>query len=112
MAVNDHRVNPDGLGAGASDETRIPSDVPAQPGLPATRPADGVMSPIVVPNTLWRSVDPAAYEGDQPTTITHLAELEASGAGRRDDARWSGPLEIIPTKADYVLDLIRMRSST
>ena len=60
MAVNEDRTNPDGLGAGPSDATQIPSDVPAQPALPATRPRDEVMSPIVVPNTLWRSADPAA----------------------------------------------------
>jgi NADH-quinone oxidoreductase subunit B len=110
MAVNADRANPDGLGAGPSDATQIPSDVPAQPGLPAIRPADEVAAPIVVPNTLWRSVDPAAYDGDQPTSITHLAELELSRDARRDNARWSGPLEVIPTKADYVLDLIRMNS--
>ena len=110
MAVNEDRVSPDGLGAGPSDATEVPSDVPAQPGLPATRSSDEVMAPIVVPNTLWRSVDPMAYEGNQPTSITHLAEFEASGLGRRDNARWSGPLEVIPTKADYVLDLIRMNS--
>src|SRR4029450_7249314 len=40
----------------------------------------------------------------------HRREVEASGLGSRDNARWSGPLEIIPTKADYVLDLIRMNS--
>jgi hypothetical protein len=55
-------------------------------------------------------VDPTAYEGGRPTAITHLAEFEASGLGRRDDARWSAPLEIIPTKADVVLDLIRANS--
>ena len=110
MAVNEGRANPDGLGAGPSDATQIPSDVPAQPALLATRPRDELMSPIVVPNTLWRSTDPAAYHGNQPTDITHLAEFEASGQGRRDNARWSGPLEVIPTKADYVLDLIRMNS--
>jgi len=110
MAVRPDRVNPDGLGAGPSDATQIPSDVPAQPGLPATRPADEVLAPIVVPNTLWRSPDPAAYDGNQPTTITHLAELQLSPDARRDNARWSGPLEVIPTKADYVLDLIRMNS--
>jgi len=37
-------------------------------------------------------------------------EFEASGLGRRDDARWSGDLEVIPTKADVVLDLIRLNS--
>ena len=102
--------NPDGLGAGASDETQISSDVPAQPGLPATRPSDAVATPVVVRNTLWQAADPAAYDGGRPTDITHLAEFAASEAGRRDDARWSGVLEVIPTKADYVLDLIRMNS--
>jgi NADH-quinone oxidoreductase subunit B len=104
------RANPDGLGAGASDATQIGSDVPSQPPVPATRPGDDLISPIVVPNTLWKSIDPAAYDGDRPTDITHLAELEASADARRDNARWSGPLEVIPTKADYVLDLIRMNS--
>ena len=97
MAVNEDRPDPDGLGAGPSDATQMPADVPAQPALPATRPSDAIMAPIVVPNSLWRSADPLAYDGDQPTSITHLAAFEASGAGRRDDARWSGPLEVIPT---------------
>ena len=108
MAVR--RTNPDGLGAGSSDATQISSDVPSQPPVPAKRPADDVISPIVVPNMLWRAADPTAYDGDRPTDITHLAELEASADSRRDNARWSGPLEVIPTKADYVLDLIRMNS--
>ncbi len=67
-------------------------------------------SPIVVPNTLWQSSDPVAYDGGQASDITHLREFEASGPGRRDNARWGGPLEIIPTKADIVLDLIRANS--
>ena len=61
--------------------------------------------PIVVPNTLWTAADPLAYMGGRAPDITHLAGFEASGLGRRDDARWSGPLEIIPTKADVVLGL-------
>jgi NADH-quinone oxidoreductase subunit B len=97
-------------GTGRSDKTGKASDQPSQPSLPAVRPADDLMEPIVVPNTLWTSADPLAYEGGQPTDITHLREFEASGAGRRDDARWSGALEVIPTKADYVLDLIRANS--
>ena len=40
---------------------------------------------------------------------THLREWGATDAGRHDDARW-GALEIIPTKADVVLDLIRANS--
>ncbi len=110
MAVRPDHADPDGLGAGPSDATQMPSDVPAQPALPATRPSDDVLAPIVVPNTLWSSPDPAAYGGGQPTTITHLADIALSADARRDNARWSGPLEVIPTKADYVLDLIRMNS--
>jgi NADH-quinone oxidoreductase subunit B len=97
-------------GTGRSDATGKGSDQPSQTSLPAVRQADDLIDPIVVPNTLWTSADPLAYEGGRPTEITHLREFEASGAGRRDDARWSGALEVIPTKADYVLDLIRMNS--
>ena len=74
-------------------------------------PPSGVAEPVVVPNTLWRADDPLAYRGGQGgLEITHLAEIEASGAAARDDARWSGALEIIPTKADYIVDLIRANS--
>ena len=67
-----------------------------------------VVVPIVVPNTLWASTDPLAYPGGG-TPDTHLREWGATDAGRHDDARW-GALEIIPTKADVVLDLIRANS--
>jgi len=77
-------------------------------------PAGGrseLVEPIVVPNTLWRPADPVADDRDRALDeITHLRQLEASGLVRRDDARWGGALEVIPTKADYVLDLIRMNS--
>ena len=66
--------------------------------------------PIIVRNDLWSAADPAAYDGGRASDITHLAEVEASGIAARDDARWSGALEIIPTKADYVLDLLRANS--
>ena len=95
---------------------------PRRPGRPPTgQPADGgstaievaaardVVVPIVVPNTLWQSTDLTAYNGGQPTADTHLREYGESDAGRHDDARW-GALEIIPTKADFVLDLIRANS--
>jgi len=71
---------------------------------------DKVAEPLVVPNTFWSSALPGAYTETHEPDHTHLREFEESGQGRRDDARWSGPLEIIPTKADYVLDLIRMNS--
>jgi NADH-quinone oxidoreductase subunit B len=66
-------------------------------------------APIVVANTLWESVNPAAYEGGRPSAITHLAEVDAAGLGRRNDARW-GALDVVPTKADIVLDLLRANS--
>ena len=44
-------------------------------------------TPIVVPNTLWEPIEPGAYRGGRPSDITHLADFEASGAGRRVDAR-------------------------
>jgi NADH-quinone oxidoreductase subunit B len=65
--------------------------------------------PIVVPNTMWESVDPLAYVGGQSDQNTHLRQLEASDLLRTDDARW-GALDVIPTKADFVLDLIRANS--
>jgi NADH-quinone oxidoreductase subunit B len=71
---------------------------------------DAAAEAIVVPNTLWTVADPDAYPGGWPTADTHLAEFDASGQGRRDDARWSGPLEVIPAKADVILDLIRVNS--
>ena len=73
-----------------------------------TAPASDVSEPIVVPNTLWRPADPSAYHGGMPPTITHLREWEATG-DQSDDGRW-GALDVIPTKADYVLDLIRINS--
>ncbi len=69
-----------------------------------------VAEPLVVRNELWAPDDPAAYGGGRPTDITHLADLENDERQRRDDARWSGVLEVIPTKADYVLDLLRANS--
>jgi NADH-quinone oxidoreductase subunit B len=108
MAV---RRDTKGIGTGPSDTTQMPSDQAGnRPGVLTTREPSDVAEPIVVPNTLWASPSPAAYGGGRATDITHLAEAEREGIGRRDDARWSGPLEIIPTKADYVLDLIRANS--
>ena len=66
-------------------------------------------APIVVPNTLWQAADPLAYDGGQPTDVTHLREFGLTDAGRNDAARW-GALQVIPTKADYIVDLIRANS--
>ena len=69
-----------------------------------------VGEPLVVQNDLWSPADPTAYFGGQPPTETHLREFGETMEGRRDDARWSGILEIIPPKAGYVLDLLRANS--
>jgi NADH-quinone oxidoreductase subunit B len=90
--------------------TQKASDHPGNPVaalVPADR-RDELTAPIVLPNTLWTSVDPTAYAAG-PTGTTHLAELERSGLAHRDDARW-GALQAIPTKADLVLDLLRANS--
>jgi NADH-quinone oxidoreductase subunit B len=82
-----------------------PSLVPA-----VVNPGSGaVMAPIVVANTLWQSSNPAAYDGGRPAEITHLRELGLTEGARHDTARW-GALEVIPTKADFVLDLLRANS--
>jgi len=107
MALTKDPANP---GTRASDEVAVTSDASGDASPPAARPSDEVLVPIVVPNALWQAADPLAYDGGRESDITHLREFEASGAGRRDDARWGGVLEVIPTKADYVLDLIRMNS--
>ncbi len=74
----------------------------------AVAPDSAVTVPIIVPNTGWSAVDPTAYNGGQPSQIDHLRQLE-TGEYKRDTGRW-GALDIIPTKADYVLDLIRINS--
>ena len=80
---------------GAGTPRKTGSDLPA-----VVTGSTDVLAPIIVPNTLWQAADPEAYDGGQESDITHLREYEASGLGRRDDARWSGVLEVIPTKAD------------
>jgi NADH-quinone oxidoreductase subunit B len=100
--------SPDDAAAAPQGPTTMASDqIPALTGSHHER--DALIAPVVVPNTLWKSADPLAYDGGRPTDITHLAQLEDSDVLRRDDARW-GALDVIPTTADNVLDLIRMNS--
>ena len=75
--------------------------------LVAATPGD-VSSPIIVRNTLWSSTRPDAYRSQAPA-FNHLRELEGSELMLSDTARW-GALEVIPTKADILIDLIRMNS--
>src|SRR4029079_1464996 len=78
---------------------------PAKPTLPASMESRDLVEPIVVPNALWvPDTGPATTPAESENT--HLREYGLTDAGRRDDARWSGALDIIPTKADYILDLI------
>jgi NADH-quinone oxidoreductase subunit B len=98
-----------GLGVGPDGGTET-SDQPGQrPSSLVTAGPRDLTQPIVVPNTLWTSARPDAYGGGLPTEHTHLRNLEGSPLALQDDARW-GALEIIPNKADLVLDLIRMNS--
>ncbi len=99
-----------GLGVGPADETQMGSDQPGnQPAALVTTERRDLSEPIRVSNTLWRSTDPTAYPEGR-VEITHLREVGETDLLRRDDARWSGALEVIPTKAYYVLDLIRANS--
>ena len=70
-------------------------------------PDDALVEPIVVENKLWTPANPQAYQGGAPSQITHLRLEELRDKG--ETGRWRA-LEIIPTKADYVLDLIRLNS--
>ncbi len=92
-----------------------PDGPAADPGEAASSALETVaerslVTPIVVANTFWTSSDPAAYPAGRAAEYTHLREFEAAGGGRRDDARFGGALEAIPTKADIVLDLLRANS--
>lgn len=74
-------------------------------------PPSDIAEPVVVANTLWRADSPLAYRGGPGgLEITHLRQLAATPGAASDNARWSGALEIIPTKADYIVDLIRANS--
>ena len=94
MAVGD--LEPKGAGSAAGGDLAKP--------LPGS-----LASPIVVSNTLWQPVNPLAYDGGRPADVTHLREVALTDLERRDDARW-GALQVVPTTADYVIDLIRMNS--
>ena len=81
----------------------------ASPAEIAKAAPGSLAAPIVVPNTLWTPANPLAYDGGRPADVTHLREIEATDLERRDDARW-GALQVIPTTADYIIDLIRTNS--
>jgi len=98
------------MGVGPDDGTQMASDQPGQrpASLVTTAPRD-LTQPLVVPNTLWTSPHADAYAGGRASEHLHLGALEGSEVALSDTARW-GALDVIPTKADLVLDLIRMNS--
>jgi NADH-quinone oxidoreductase subunit B len=102
-------MTPDGREAALPDA--LAADAPpaadAGSGLVAASAGD-LMAPIVVPNTLWTSDSPGAY-ASTAAAFTHLAKFEKGDLELADTARW-GQLEVIPTKADLIVDLIRMNS--
>lgn len=102
MAMTDGVEPADAAGGAVADGAT--SSALVVPGTSA------VMAPIVVKNELWTAADPAAYDAGRESDLAHLAELASSDVSRRDDARWSGMLEVIPAKADIVLDLLRANS--
>jgi NADH-quinone oxidoreductase subunit B len=106
----DGRDDPRALGVEPDGGAQMASDQPGQrpSALVAAAPRD-LSQPIVVPNTLWTSDRPNAYATDIASEHLHLDDLEGSPLVLADDARW-GALDVIPTKADLVLDLIRMNS--
>ncbi|CAN5736112.1 hypothetical protein BH23CHL7_BH23CHL7_03180 [soil metagenome] len=92
----------------ADEPIQMASDQPANEEVAlAASGEQAVAEPIIVENSLWKPANPLAYAGGAPAQITHLRELELMEKG--DNGRW-GALTIIPTKADYVLDLIRLNS--
>ena len=90
---------------------------------PRARPAKGSDLPVVTETARRRRADrrpqhalaarpiprptTAAASPTSPTCASTRDERRSAGATTR---RWGGVLEVIPTKADYVLDLIRMNS--
>jgi NADH-quinone oxidoreductase subunit B len=77
----------------------------------AAAPPGSLARPIVVPNDLWTPADPLARSAVARSQAenTHLGPLGETDEARRDDARW-GQLQVIPTNADYILELIRANS--
>ncbi len=102
-------LTPEGREAAVPDALAADAPPAAGPGsgLVAASPSD-VMAPIIVPNTLWTSDSPGAYPGTGPAD-THLSTFRKGDPENEDTARW-GALDVIPTKADLIVDLIRMNS--
>jgi NADH-quinone oxidoreductase subunit B len=102
-------MTPDGREAALPDALAADASPAADAGSGlVTASSSDVMAPIVVPNTLWTSESPGAY-ASTAAAFTHLSKFEKGDLELADTARW-GQLEVIPTKADLIVDLIRMNS--
>ncbi len=99
-------------GAASAPGAVVPAATGAAPAatdsLPELAPGSALAEAIFVANELWSSSNTAAHGGGHAPSITHLAEFEEIGE-RGDDARWSS-LQVVPAKADIVLDLLRVNS--
>jgi NADH-quinone oxidoreductase subunit B len=102
--VSESKINPQ---ANPDEPITMASDALTNTSVLPVDARTDLVKPIIVENSLWTSANPQAYAGGQPSQITHLRELELGD--KSDNGRW-GALDIIPTKADYVLDLIRLNS--
>jgi NADH-quinone oxidoreductase subunit B len=103
-------MNPGDGSANAEEGPSVDPQRPPDPTSAVAVPGGGdLVQPIVVPNQLWSSANPLAYGGGKPASVTHLRWEEEHG-DKSDNARWTGALEVIPAKADYLLDLIRLNS--
>jgi NADH-quinone oxidoreductase subunit B len=101
-------LTPDGREATQPDALAADAPPAADAGALVSAAPGDVMAPIVVANTLWTSTSPGAYASAAPA-YTHLSRFEKGDLELADTARW-GQLEVIPTKADLIVDLIRMNS--
>jgi NADH-quinone oxidoreductase subunit B len=107
-------LTPDGPGEAVAPDPVAAGAPPAADPRPeaaselVTAPPRDPSLPIVVPNTLWTSIRADAYRSEAQA-VTHLRDLEGSDLALSDTRRW-GQLEVIPTKADLLVDLIRMNS--
>ena len=61
----------------------------------------------MVPNAVWAAADPEAYLGGRVPTVAPSGRARSRAHDRTDNGALVGALEVIPTTADYVLDLIR-----
>ena len=78
-------------GTAPGDDAPMGSDQPGNaPAALAVRGRTDVVEPIVVPNTLWTSSDPTAYQGGLDSEVNHLALFENATYLDETVAAWKG----------------------